>query len=420
MSESSASPAVTQAALRAMRRVLHSASDTQVRRVVALVDRMAERGEADRLIEPLRPRLAQLRPIRKLRFERLLFLPLDPLIVPPREWRPGDPAIPRSAVGPFAQTIRVALGPDLAVIEALIEGRALDDAATIAHAGALLWPQAARILAMAPEPLGWTDSGLPVTAHAPLARAIAAVLERQAAIEPLIQDAWNGLLPPSPEAMAAIVDGIAAAPPDTQSIVVALLLARLPRAEPLLLALESMARGEGTRTTLRLAADRAMDAALDGLSREGGMEARLAALPLDTAGGEIRRLGAMLDALEVRAADAKRRGRYWALRQRLDAGCRTRFATALDEDVLTPLRMLTAPIGQSGQDRLERSATRLRALEAEARQIGGGEIYDALLDQGAETVRQAIGTGGLTAMRAVRLTEILAGPDAAMALMETA
>jgi hypothetical protein len=49
---------------------LAHAADAQIARVVAMVDAMPERGSADALIAPLRPRLAALRPTRPLSFTR--------------------------------------------------------------------------------------------------------------------------------------------------------------------------------------------------------------------------------------------------------------------------------------------------------------------------------------------------------------
>ena len=74
-------------ALHDVARTLNAARDEQLARVVAVVDALPARGAADTLIAPLRPRLATLRPTRPLNLTRLLFTPLDPLIVPSAEWR---------------------------------------------------------------------------------------------------------------------------------------------------------------------------------------------------------------------------------------------------------------------------------------------------------------------------------------------
>jgi hypothetical protein len=148
--------------LRAVRRSLTAANDAKVLQVVKMVDDMVDRGAADGLIEPLRTRLAQLRPPRRLRLERLLFTPLDPLIVPARHWRPQDPTIPRNALIPIAGTVRIALGRDIHQIDALIAGKTTLDTDAAMQAGEQLWPTAARVLAMAPMPRPVAGSDAPV------------------------------------------------------------------------------------------------------------------------------------------------------------------------------------------------------------------------------------------------------------------
>jgi len=111
------------AEIRKLQQSLFGAEDEQIKRVVAIVDALAERGAADRLIAPLRPRLAQLRPARPLRFCRLLFLPLDPLIVPAPKWRPMSLTIPRTVLEPLAVSVLDAMRPDArAAVEAVIAG----------------------------------------------------------------------------------------------------------------------------------------------------------------------------------------------------------------------------------------------------------------------------------------------------------
>ena len=60
----------------------------QLERIVAMLDSLAERGEADRVLDAARARLRSLRPSRPLPLTRLLFVPLDGAIVPPGGWRP--------------------------------------------------------------------------------------------------------------------------------------------------------------------------------------------------------------------------------------------------------------------------------------------------------------------------------------------
>ena len=85
------SPAVPWHQLRRLHHGLSTAPDMQIAKVVAVVDALEVRGAADEMIEPLRPRLPQLRLPRPLRFSRLLFMPLDVLIVSNPAWRRDAP-----------------------------------------------------------------------------------------------------------------------------------------------------------------------------------------------------------------------------------------------------------------------------------------------------------------------------------------
>lgn len=149
----------------AVARALCGAQDEQLMRVVALVDGLSSnRGAADRLLESVRPRLAALRPPRPLSFNRLLFQPLDPVIVPTAEWRPGDARLPRGAITPLGAALYAALGAVAAAVETGCAGRTTDDAEAIRTLGALLWPAAAAALPrLAAPPAGWEASGLPAS-----------------------------------------------------------------------------------------------------------------------------------------------------------------------------------------------------------------------------------------------------------------
>ena len=88
-------------ALRELRQLGQAAAvadDAAVARLVAMLDRLPDRGEADRVLDPVRPRLRALGLKRPLGLPRLLFLPLDGAILPPSRWSRGAPAVPRSAL----------------------------------------------------------------------------------------------------------------------------------------------------------------------------------------------------------------------------------------------------------------------------------------------------------------------------------
>jgi hypothetical protein len=164
-------------AARAVWHDLQQADAEKIVRVVAILDCMSARGAADDILVPLRHRLARLRPPRPLRFSRLLFQPLDPLIVSAATWRRGNPAVPRSVIQPLATMVHLALGTAAAPIDAIIAGHSSAQADIVARAGAMLWPRAADVLTQGAPPPRWADAtGLQDSDFTTLSRQIAAAL----------------------------------------------------------------------------------------------------------------------------------------------------------------------------------------------------------------------------------------------------
>ena len=186
----------TNPAIREVSRGLVQASDERILRVVTMLDAMPHRGEADQVLAPLRPRLARLRPPRPLRFARLLFLPLDPLIVPAGRWRPEHLTLPRTAIPPIAAMVESALGPIGASVAAMIQGHTTRDHAILEEAGSLLWHAASTLLADPPPAAGWDRTGLALSVYAPMGRRIGALLAQAHRLRDLVNDAAQGLAPP--------------------------------------------------------------------------------------------------------------------------------------------------------------------------------------------------------------------------------
>jgi hypothetical protein len=400
--------------IRELGRRLAEAPDAEVARAVAVVDQLPHRGGADQLIEPLRRRLAQLRPPRPLRFTRLLFLPLEPLIVPPPRWQPHLPTIPRSALTPLAATVRAGLGAEAAAIDALIRALSAHQTEAVARAGDLLWPRAAGLLAAAPLPVGWAETGLNVALYPALARRIGAVLTQAPLLRELVAEADAGIASPRLAPIQAMLADVRARCPDALTMLITLLLAKLPQLAALLAEI-APELGPSGETALRQAGQDATEALLVGLETGGGMEIAVSRIDLADAAQEIRRTVTLLRQLAERTDVPQMRAREQAIRQRLDAGCRQRFAQAMTAEFLPLLRQPPAGSDAAAENALETTARHLRELESEARVIGGGDAYDAQLREAATAVRA--GGAGMTLAARVRLVEILAGPEAAMALL---
>ena len=145
MTTNGPSTSLTGPSLRTLHRDLAAAQDDQIHRVLTIIDALAERGDADKLIAPLRGRIAELRPRRKLSLTRLLFTPLHPLIVDAAGWSSAAPSIPRTAILPLAGQVRDGLGATAATLDALAAlHSSTDGIGELVGIGGELWPAAAK------------------------------------------------------------------------------------------------------------------------------------------------------------------------------------------------------------------------------------------------------------------------------------
>ena len=370
---------------------LVQARDAQVAQVVAMVDALPDRGEADALIAPLRPRLAQLRPARPPGFTRLLFTPLNPVIMPSAEWRRCGIGVPRPALSLLGAAARAAL-PDLA---SLPPEREMLTAAAMS-----LWPEAAAVLDALDLPLDWHDAtGLAARDFPLVAGAAVAVLHEAPVIERLARKRdriEDGEIWP-------VLSRSKARGPVALDTVVSVLLARLP-VPAQVAALATEASG-GDRAT-----GRAIDRLASSLSTAvDGADLREAAV-------EANRVAALLDAL-AEGAPAERRARLDQARRDADALARRSVGQAVGQAVTMAQSAMTASFDDGAIATMEAFARDLRRLETAARKLGSGDFYDAQLAAAAAAMQDIQGDLGLADR--VRLVEILAGPEQALALLRT-
>jgi hypothetical protein len=394
-------------------RLLANASAPQLLRVVAAIDGMSTRGAADDLIAPFRHRLVNLRPARPLRFARLVFLPLDPLIVPAISWRLSHCMMPRAAILPMAQVVETELGAELAAIKRAIHDLRADQVSLITTLGAALWPQAGSILGRSDVPAGWIATGLNDQAYRNLARRLGAVLSAAPSLGAMCAETASGLSPPDPAAFEAIVHVVSDPAPDALPMLAALLLSRLPQAAHLLYEMKA-----GTVSAmLKTATDQAADLLLDQLEKGEAGRSPIAASPLMAAGATAGRIAALLNELHRDGMTTTRRKQLHSLRQKLDADCSARFQADLDTEFLTSLRALPDRPGAQDISHLETTARSMRALESGARNFGSGNTYDRLLAKAADTVGAWGDSSGMEFVDRLRLVEILAGSEAALKLL---
>ena len=399
--------------MRGLRQDLRDAPESKLREVISVLDQAASAAANQAILDPVRARVASLNLARPLRLTRLLFLPIDPLIVPPRGWRADQPVVPRTALGPLAQLARAGTGPLWAEIEAMIAGHDTHDMKAISRAGEALWPRAGAILAAAVAPADWREAtGLPVPVFAPLAQAIGAVLRRGVDLRLLAREAAIGALLLDRAVVARVVAGMDQEPDLACAMIARVVLASTPNAAPMLRDLAMTTGRPGSHAALIRGLARGMETILEDLDQDGAIGP---CTPMELA-AEVARMTALAREIEGDVAAKKHRPRLKAICDRLSALCRSRFTEGLTGDIIAPLAEAVGPVDPAGQTRLESAARGLRALELAARKIGDAAGYDALTERAARVVRDAAAAGTLTPIRHCRLIEIIAGPEAAEAV----
>ncbi|HVY14913.1 MAG TPA: hypothetical protein VHB27_06785, partial [Rhodopila sp.] len=349
------------------------------------------------LLCPLRPRLNVLRPPRRLRIRRLLFYPFDPLILPPKAWRPGMPAIPRSALGPIVTHVAAAIPEILAEVETRLAGRDTADKDLVRVAGTILWPAAARVIDPDRPPEGWRDTGMATAHYRALAPIVAAVLRQAPAIEALCQTSLPVLLPAPRERVQAVIRAVAADHPPALACLFGLLMMRLPEPSTVF----ALTRPEQGDRMVLAARSTAADLLLSRLDADGP-DAWIAGGDLIEAAGVVRRLLTLLTELD-RTTQAERRALCRSLCRRLDAAARDRFDAGLREGLLLLLDGSPLPDALV----LEDAAFSLATFQAEAREVGGRAHYDAALAEMVARLDAVDWPSTAAGITRARLAEIL-------------
>ncbi|WP_158742593.1 hypothetical protein [Acidisphaera sp. L21] len=382
---------------------LAQASEAKMVRVVSMVDAMADRGAADDLLVPLRSRLAVLRPARPLRFSRLLFLPLDAIIVPAAQWRVGLELIPRSAIPPLTAVVQAGLA-GAADIEAMIVGRSCGETEIEAQAGRRLWSAAADVLTGLDTCPGWgAATALPDHAWQEIRAKVAGVL--------LIADRIWGEEPPafaSDAAMAALLNDVQQHAPLAMNAVLAVLLALGKDSARVLRA--ASRHSDRVAGLGRAALARALDALPEVVAN------RIGRASVDDAADEADRVDAFLTAAE--ASGSIGRAEIRAARFEAAAQCADRFANGVASELIPPAVAYGAMPSDEEIMEAEGIARSLARIERAGRSMGGETQFDAA-SADAQALLCSLGPAEMEAVDRARLAEILFGPDQAEQLMRS-
>ncbi|MCO6414675.1 hypothetical protein JYK14_00580 [Siccirubricoccus sp. KC 17139] len=394
--------------LRRLAQAASEAEDAALAQIVAVLDQLDRRGEADMVLEKVRPRLRALGVPRRLNLARLLFLPMDGAIRSPKEWRRGEAALPRSALPVLAEILLLRLEPGAAQAVQALEGRSTAELEAIARLGAVLWPAAAAALPPQPPP-EWAESGLgPADYHA-IAALCTPIWQAGSAIWAAV--AAGPLGPPDALARAALLAVAPAGPPALSIVLVTLMgAAAFPGAVAHLAALLN----PQARAVAVQALDAMLAAAPPPFAQLGVERATDAALAL------ARRLD-NLQSCSLLGSDRLRR--LEGARREAEEACRERYLVGAEQEVVAPTQRLLAAEAVCDEDvaAVEAAARALRGLEGAGRKLGGGPLLDRCVKElvGRLTLlgRGTSRPGGLSVVDIVRNIEILSGPQAAAAAL---
>jgi hypothetical protein len=312
------------------------------------------------------------------------------------------------------------MGHEADLVHRMIEGHNTSETEIVTRSGQMLWACAAEILAMAPEPVDWAATGLRPAAYPPLARAVATVLRRAAALRLLLRNAELGVLKPDERAIREIISKLADEPPDGRAMVCKLILAQLPHAASLLRQLADPSWGPAEKSLLQTAIDRGVEDILVAMESQTALSKDLRDGSLAAVGSEVQRIAGFLEDISNNSHTTRQRARVHGIREKLDSICRSRFVDGMTAGLIGPLTTAASPVDSDSQKWLEDCARDLRMLETTGRKLGGSTTYDAMLLKAGEAVQAATQSGCLNTPRAVRLVEILSGPEAAEAMYKRA
>lgn len=382
------------------------ASDAVLQQVVAVLEAVPSRAMLDPIIEAARPRLKLLRPPRPITFTRILFMPFDGAVVPLKEWVAGSAKFPRPALQPIADALREAMGPEAEQISANLGGRNFFDLLQVDAAGRSLWAEAARLAPGLSLPDGLPSAGLDAAQCRELLD-IAAALWRHA--EPIWEAKLASFSGPSPELVIGALKGPAQ---EGQAVFSLALTSLLHRAQ---------SPGSVLATAARLSpiAGNIADEKLEELQREP-----LQSLPIDDAvrAAHLAEEYALLIKELESAPPGNIKDRRAVIRPLLDHLANLIFETTqkiYERQFLPALQDPNARRRAAVVLNIEYLARALRRLEDAGRRAGAFEAFDRLrlaYGQKLKACLDALDGGGLQRHDIIRLTEILLGPEKAMAL----
>jgi hypothetical protein len=408
---------------------LRGTDDRRLIAVLALLDRLPAREAVDALLDSVRPRLWLLRPPRRLSLRRLMALPLEPLLAESELCPGGGIRLPRSVLAALFAVVEPRLDAVL-VAELRDETNAATtaDIDSVLRAGRRLWPAAAAALHQAfRDPRGTTRMLAAGGFDA------VAISEHYPAMLLLLRNAeklCTALLPR---------DGRLPDPGAADSPHRAMLLAAAEEGAPAFRAVAAcfLLRAPSPDIVVRLIAQTRLmlqrPALLDVVEEViASLAHELAGLPAGSP-GQLAALTERRSQVALRLAmilsELSGQGlRLEALAAEAGQTLARQFGTTLETAVLAPLESLGshAPAGTDRLAAIESAARAAKRMQIAGRTMGRDGMFAApiaaarhrITTMARQTSALADAEGRVALPDLVRLVEILAGPEEALAMVE--
>jgi hypothetical protein len=378
---------------------LSNASDENLLRIMAMIDRLPDRSQIDTLLTDVRPRLAQLRPPRPLTMMRLLFMPLSGALVDRAAWRQDPASIPRAALRPIFSLLRDLPHGPLTEVEAAPAQALFTDLDLVESLGSPVWASAARLCEKITPGSRWADAGFTPEDFRTMTRLAAGVWRHAGPIWGVLR---QGAAPVSANALRAALSGPAGEGPDVfRAAFRTLLLASGNVANFTAL---TTGMPPGVSEIVIQALEEWIEATLPKLAEQDWIEAT----------NRAEEIGKTLEALGLTPffQIPRRRQQLSSFFWRLEEHCRELLREITDEEILPALTPNAEPYSDSRFLAVESHARAARRLEMLGRHFGNDPAYGenqqrlARAFGAAEKVKSDL---GITATDLARLGEILLG-----------
>jgi hypothetical protein len=378
---------------------LSGASDENLLRIVAMIDRQAERNKLDDLLTDIRPRLARLRPPRPVTMTRLLFLPLSGALVNRNMWRQDPAAIPRAALKPIFELLRDLPGSHLQEAEHATRSAVFSDIAVVDRYGRSIWETAARLYEKITPGTRWAEAGFMPEDFRTMMRLAAGVWRHAGPLWGVLR---QGSAPVSADMLRAALTGPASEGPDIFRAAFRTLLLASGNVAAFTALASGMPPGISEIVTQSL--EEWVEIALTKLAEQELIEAT----------DRAEEIGKTLEAMSLTPffQIPRRRQQLSSFFWRLEEHCREMLLEIIEEEILPALVPSAEAYADERFFALEGYARAARRLEILGRHFGNDPGYDEIqqrLIKAFATAQKDQAQLGITTMDLARLEEILLG-----------